>query len=197
MLAKKCQQCVTLTSDLPVSEHLTKRRGQAPTQRHVSFPGCWATVLSRVLLTGTCLDPWLCWPASLSWNHWVIPVSLWIMEQRTAHSHLIPAQTFPQTHSARASGKWERNRGMWHWWVLQDRLARGPPAPFLLRQECRLVNWLARIRPVQVLISARPQRSWSETALVKSGHVLNASDLCLFRTNGLDWSSVLLLNDIG
>ena len=33
----------------------------------------------------------------------------WNRESETAHSHLIPAQTFPQTNSAWAPGKWERN----------------------------------------------------------------------------------------
>lgn len=37
---------------------------------------------------------------------------------------------------------------------------------FLLKQECRLVNWLVLIRPVHVLITARPQRSWTEIALL-------------------------------
>lgn len=111
---------------------------------------------------------------------WMIPFSPWVMGQgsQTAHSHLISAQPFPRPNTSGAPGKWERNitfplrlRGMWHSvdGFCRTGSARGPSVLFfffLLKQECRLVNWLVLIRPVQVPITARPQRSWTEIALL-------------------------------
>lgn len=52
------------------------------------------------------------------------------------------------------------------WWFLQDWLAPGPSALLLLRQECRLVNWLALIRSVKVPITAELHwRSCSQNSL--------------------------------
>lgn len=106
----------------------------------------------------------------------------WDRESKTAYSHLISAQPFPRPNTAGAPGKWEwrnitflfRLRGMWH---SVDGFCRIGSAKarlscwrqvscffHLLKQECRLVNWLALIRLVQVPITVRPHRSWTEIA---------------------------------
>lgn len=97
-----------------------------------------------------------------------------------------------------ARGKWECNisfpfrlRGMWH---SADGFCRSGPSAspplFLLRLKCRLVNWLALIRPVQVPDSSstagKPDQNSS--ALIESGHLLS-KQICVY-LKWMDWAGV-------
>lgn len=96
-------------------------------------------------------------------------------KSKMAHCHLIPAQPFfPRPNTAGAPGKWDRNItlpfsteecGTALMGFAGSARQRPVCRVFLLKQECRLVNWLVLIRLVQFPVTAAPPQR-SQTASV-------------------------------